>query len=718
MDTLLNVMGFIVDYKDYAGEYGTGLSVGVRIAAFFAALLFIFFARHGYRYFKAITAIAVWVVFFLVSGLVVTFELYDFPDAVSVIICLAIASLAAWFVYRYFEKIFGVLCFVLFELIGFLLAYFSWDFTRPVALVVATVISAILTYLIVKFTKPVIIIVTGIYFGTTAGELIGIAFNLPDVLTAIAKFIVAFIGIFTQIRLYGFIYDEGDTAFDSDAAYQKLLQIDEDYSNSDVEGAASANSGKNHNIRSTDPVTKWVRSTYDVISDLKSRIKIQFRAFKKNWRGYFAAFASKVKEVPGKNKKTVVICTGAVIVLILLAVGVKKAVTAIVDKVSSKSDYEEEADYGDFRSDYGDFDRDYDDFQPDYDDNYRRDTEEVPAVEKGEIAVYGVENAEPEISNRESDSQEDGDEQKLSDSEDMVLTHSEANDVASLEAYAAEHGEKVNFHSYATDSMGESLYATLGPDKPDYIMFYGEEVDSYCRIVNVDENGINEIDRINLIDRGTDADGEYYDTYSPVYGFGVFHFPSEDVYYTEVAGGDYDGIQYKYSVADGKRCLVDSSLYLIDNLNGEIYAENYFDSNEGYYAYEQVDVTYEDGELRQYSSVTVEEEQMEEMFSNYDEVKAKCANELETMDWIVLGDYDMSGQTEDVELLDVRKSDNDKYYMSFNFKFDSYDLDREFNLYHYFTFRPESNILIEEEDASNLTYKIETSRLNIPVVRR
>lgn len=322
---------FYFDWSDflvYIVHGGGTASVVVRIIALLLSLIFIFFACHGYKYYKLILSVATGIIVFALSMIVCALK-FELSKALSIIISLAIAIFIAWLLYCYLEKIIGVIFFILFGAIFTLLnLIFCGEFLKMgetpsmvVSVIIAVIFAAVLACLGVKFTKPIIIIATAISMGMEAGIFISLVFGAPDNLDTIAGIIVSALGIFNQIRLYEFLYETGSgSTFDAGEAYAKLRSLSEGESASKEYSNESA--GKTSNVYySTDSVTAWVRKTYDKYFQFKSRVKIQFR------------------EIIRKNKRT--------ILMVVLGILGCIAIIVIVSKFgSSKSDdYPDEEDF-------------------------------------------------------------------------------------------------------------------------------------------------------------------------------------------------------------------------------------------------------------------------------------------------------------------------------------------------------------------------------------
>jgi flagellar basal body-associated protein FliL len=290
------------------------------------------------------------------------------------------------------------------------------------------------------------------------------------------------------------------------------------------------------------------------------------------------------------------------------------------------------------------------------------------------------------------------------------------NMVAKLVAKAKADGELINDALFVNDNSGVALYATLGPVQAD-VERQGYEgsyyVDSYAKVLCVDsEMVITDLGQITLADKGD----EYGDEDLSIYGYGEYKFGDISQYYVDVCGVGFE-TQYKYGDVNGKKQLIDSELEFFQNEEG-IYCCSYRQWGEWNSSTEYVEITFTDGEYKQYSSSLVSESEMDSVASNWQDIVDSCTQEIYAMDSIALNEYEGTGVAIDkVTLSNVREGTNGKYYVTFDFSAtDSYDQSIKYNNSVYFTFRCEGDVLVRESIV-NYIDKLETSELDLAIVK-
>lgn len=654
-------------------DYGTFMYYAIGILAF--ALLY-YFASHGYVWYKRILSFGIGVFVFALMFLIL--GLNNVPKFVTILISLALALFLAVLTYKYLEKINGILWFVFTLLVGyfFFAALFKAEelWKNIAAFIIALIIAVIVALLIVKYTKPFIILLMGIYLGKVSGELLSLIFDFSDFMTVITQILVSFHAIFHQIRLYDFLSSpKGAGEFDYKEAYNNLQRISSTDENQENEKTPE---NEDNTSYYGDRVTIFVRRTYNkfvrirraVISKLLSVFNLKsMKKLGERIKDLFSSVVPKVKEFYKNNKRVVIITAAGLMGCVILIVGIVKIVSFVNEKKAAKDDSDTIEEYYD-------------------DSDYEIQEEKTEVIETPEEPETDLESEQEERQDKE---------ERL------------------LEEYVSNTSERILGQFFAGSGEDVSMFAALGPANPDFDCGYDTMADSYCRVINIDDNGVHEIETIDLIEE-TETDGEK--TYTPLYFSydDIIRAGDDEIYCVNID----ERFQYKYLKKDGDvELLGDTSICYYQNESG-IYADTWFPCSmyESDKNCESVEVVFDDGCFKQYRSQKVNEEQVREEFANYDEVLAECQNRLNDIDASEV--FFVDGSIENIEFIDVKKGSNNKYYFTFSYEVTHYEADiysPAFKRYSYLTYDAKDNRLVADGTGINLTFKTETSHLAVPI---
>lgn len=257
-----------------------------------------------------------------------------------------------------------------------------------------------------------------------------------------------------------------------------------------------------------------------------------------------------------------------------------------------------------------------------------------------------------------------------------------------------------------------SLYATLGAVIPQVERDWGL-VDAYVTVLNVDDKlELTDLGDIYLVEPG-DEWGDYDWTIQPggklIFG-DICHY-SIDSY---TVG---DGKQYKYGEVNEQKKLIDSDMeFVVDE--GNVFCEDYRTCpKSGHEVRELVEVTFQDGEYRQYCAVDVSETDLIGRFANYMSVKEECVEILKKLENIGLNEYEGTTVTVDnITFESAKMGNNGKLYLTFSFE--AYDVyfDETYMKEAYFTLREENGELVREKRINEIG-RLETSGLSLPLAQ-
>lgn len=279
---------------------------------------------------------------------------------------------------------------------------------------------------------------------------------------------------------------------------------------------------------------------------------------------------------------------------------------------------------------------------------------------------------------------------------------------------AQEKGELV-LDTMPIKSNGENgIYATLRGVEPDFLPdFMDDKIFSFFDVVFVDQTGAIPVATESLLDEDDPNDG-FWDSIS---SFGCFDLGDEQHYYVEVYGTNEYSTKYLYGYYDGKQKQLLSGQDIYQTENG------IFCSAWGESGIINVEVTFDDGEYKEFSSEVVPEEDMRSQFNDFDGINNANLDELYSMEEIYIEGWDecVVEDVIDAHLVDVRRGSNGKYYMTYEYTFVggySPEYYSEIEQVCYYTYRVEGNKLIKEEGSEyvNLDRKGNDSRLGLPFV--
>jgi len=230
--------------------------------------------------------------------------------------------------------------------------------------------------------------------------------------------------------------------------------------------------------------------------------------------------------------------------------------------------------------------------------------------------------------------------------------------------------------------------------------------------VKIGSKRVEKVDTIQL----TDERNEFGDFDKMIDICGTFHFPEEDHYYVEV-----DGIglwqQYKYAVQRGEACLIDDKLYFIVNDRNDIYCESLESyGNDSFWGNgEFVEVTYENGQYKQYSFTPFDDEKMMK-YKNYESIKQSMEKRISEINFIPCGQFEgIEVELKNLQYKNVMKGNNGKYCINYDIIVEIYSGER-YTVSLYCTIYEEANILYLE-DAIYFAEKRELSLLDLPAVK-
>lgn len=286
----------------------------------------------------------------------------------------------------------------------------------------------------------------------------------------------------------------------------------------------------------------------------------------------------------------------------------------------------------------------------------------------------------------------------------------------SLSAWARENNEKINDVRFVNIDGENILFATLGPQAPDYpLKDYDDStkyVDSYAKVVYVTDSDMIEV--LSEIELTNQIDDPYGDLYVNIEGYGIFHFDNTEQYYVSYGNMNIWG-DYKFGAADGKIQLIDSDLDFEEDETGVYcYFTRSLDADLGWGFDEKIDITFEDGIYKQYKSEIIDASELTQLYENGQEELDACLNQVLSLNMVPLGIFEFMGvNVISAELQDVQKDTNGKYYLTYAFSSQDEDTGSIYDRHMYFTYHVDGNRLIREEYVNHVD-KLPVSPLDFP----
>lgn len=655
-------MSGLIDFDDIFWEaYEKTVPLGGKVVEVLIALILILLALHGYKIFKFVVSIEV---------ALFTILLLSKVDGVPAVLGFTLGIAVGGLSFIFYESILSVIAFVFAVFIAiFLEAMICPSIDEVLGVILIIIVATVVALLVRIYTKSIIIIITSLQFGMMAGKYIDYFFGSPfEFFDLIAGVVVVVIAIRRQYREY---YNQFEKEFDIKAAQDALARLGAEgtltsekhndqvnNSVSEVDKAAVPVSRQEEytNAETLSAIRQILKATADII---RARLKI------------FSLKARSLKPVEGlkpvteaiKKYRMIVI---AALICVVLIVGIIALKNHIPAKSVSRTDEDEYSEYN---------------YEDEYEDEY-----------------YGYDLDEDELADssdyRHSEKDIEGKIVSIISELRSKDTTSDENTEESIQAAQREEIDKYIEKNHLREIRLECVHME---DEPVLFAVLGDEYavndrDTYLQVVAIDENlKMYEFDRIDMFNEYKEL--MWYDSYSDA----ILSFDSGN----QFCVGVYDDIhsfQYKYDRKKGIVYQTDSLIWLNEYYCG-IYNKEFMYRDGEYIGLAMVEMYYDGKEYRPYKTYEITEEELREECYNVQETKDICINRLFQMDSYAYDEY--PGRVVSADLYSIKKSRNDKYYLTFEYKFEFdkneyYDGDPEWTMYCYYEFVNKGGALIAE----------------------